>query len=107
MSTGNFVEVVSTINGLSPGYGKMMLLYSTKKNVAVSSLTATAINAEIAAGTIIGIVQGWNAVAAASIAEKNLARANGSFRKIDGSRITPLINTFFRLCRETHSMLFS
>ena len=84
MSTGNFVELVSAINGLSPGYGKMMLLYSTKKNVAVSDLTAAAINAEIAAGTIIGIVQGWNMVAAASIAEKNLARANGSFRKIDG-----------------------
>ena len=75
MSNGNFIEVAQEINGIEPGFGKIMLLYSTEKDVNVSALTATAINAERAAGTIIGMLSGWSTVTGASIAEKSVERA--------------------------------
>jgi hypothetical protein len=75
MSTGNFIQLTQSINGISPGFGKIYLLYSTEKDVNVSSLTAAAINAERAAGTIIGMLSGWSTVAGASVAEKGGERA--------------------------------
>ena len=72
--TGNFLQVVSAALNIVPEYPVGILMYSTKKDVALTSLTATAINAEIAAGTCIGYLQGWNSIAGANVAEKNIER---------------------------------
>jgi hypothetical protein len=40
----------------------------------LTSLTATAINAEIASGTCMGYLSGWNSIAGANVAEKNIER---------------------------------
>lgn len=79
---GNFLERAETQNGISVGFGKMILIYSTDHDVPYSSLTAAAINAEIAAGTIIGVIQGWNTVAGASVAEKNKENLDGSIKLV-------------------------
>lgn len=80
MSLGNFLELAEKQNGISVGFGKMILIYSTEHDVALASLTAAAINDEIAAGTIIGVIQGWNTVAGASVAEKNSEKSDGSVK---------------------------
>jgi hypothetical protein len=83
MSTGNFVEVVQEVNNISPGFGKYLLLYSTRKDVNITALSATAINAERAAGTIIGLIGGWKSIAGASVAEKNMENiSSGEINKI-------------------------
>lgn len=82
MSIGNFLERAEAQNGISVGFGKMILIYSTEHDVLLSSLTAAAIQAEITAGTIKGIIQGWNTVAGASVAEKNKENLDGSIKLV-------------------------
>lgn len=84
MSTGNFLELAQIQNGISVGFGKMILIYSTKKDVAISALTATAINDEIAAGTIVGVIKDWNMVAGASVAEKNKENLDSTISLVKG-----------------------
>lgn len=79
---GNFLERAETQNGISVGFGKMILIYSTDHDVPLASLTAAKINDEIAAGTIIGVIQGWNTVAGASVAEKNKENLDGSIKLV-------------------------
>lgn len=81
---GNFLELAQTQNGISVGFGKVILIYSEKKDVAISALTATAINAEIAAGTIVGVIEGWNMVAGASVAEKNKENLDSTISLVKG-----------------------
>jgi hypothetical protein len=82
MSIGNFLERAETQNGISVGFGKMILIYSTEHDVLLSDLTAAAINEDIADGTIKGIIQGWNTVAGASVAEKNSEKLDGSIKLV-------------------------
>lgn len=79
---GNFIEIAQEKYGITPSFGWGMLVYSAAKDVAVSSLTATAINAEITAGTCIGVIKGWNTIAGASVAEKTIERANAQVEKV-------------------------
>lgn len=79
---GNFLERAETQNGISVGFGKMILIYSTEHDVAIGDLTAAKIQAEITAGTIVGIIQGWNTVAGASVAEKNSEKLDGSIKLV-------------------------
>jgi hypothetical protein len=74
MSTGSFLQVAAATLNIVPEYPVGIVIYSTKKDVALTSLTATAINAEIAAGTCIGYLSGWNSIAGANVAEKNIER---------------------------------
>jgi hypothetical protein len=80
MSIGNFLEIAEAQNGISVGFGKMFLIYAEKQDVEMTDLTATAINADIADGTIVGIVKGWNTVVGASVAEVNAERNNGEVK---------------------------
>lgn len=82
MNIGNFLERAETQNGISVGFGKMILIYSTVHDVPLASLTAAAIQAEITAGTIIGVIQGWHTVAGASVAEKNKENLDGSIKLV-------------------------
>lgn len=82
MSIGNFLERAETQNGISVGFGKMILIYSAKKTVGIADLTAGEINKDIADGTIVGIIQGWNTVAGASVAEKNAERLDGTMKLV-------------------------
>lgn len=78
------MELAQIQNGISVGFGKMILIYSTKKDVAISALTATAINDEIAAGTIVGVIKDWNMVAGASVAEKNKENLDSTISLVKG-----------------------
>ena len=70
MNCGNFLNSsTAKACGVEVGYGKMYLLYAEKQEVLLSNLTSTAINAAIAAGTIIGVLRDWDEVAGAPIAE--------------------------------------
>lgn len=82
MALGNFLERAEAQNGISVGFGKMILIYSTEHDVPLASLTAAKINDEIAAGTIKGVIQGWNTVAGASVAEKNSEKLDGSMKLV-------------------------
>ena len=72
--SGNFLQVAATALNITPEYPVGIVIYSTKKDVALTSLTAAAINAEIAAGTCVGYLQGWNSITGANVAEKNIER---------------------------------
>lgn len=80
--TGNFLEKAQSALGISVGFGKMILIYPEKTDVALADLNATDIQAAITSGEIIGIIQGWNMVAGASVAEKNAERNNGTMKLI-------------------------
>lgn len=79
---GNFLERAEAQNGIAAGFGKMILIYSTEHDVPLASLTADKINLEIGAGTIVGVIQGWNTVAGASVAEKNSEKLDGSMKLV-------------------------
>jgi len=70
----SFLELASAKCGVDVGYGKLFLLYKDKKTVTSAMLTATAINAEIEAGTIIGVIKGWHTVAGAPVGELSVER---------------------------------
>jgi len=72
--SGNFLQVAAAELNIVPEYPVGIVIYSIKKDVALTSLTAAAINAEIAAGTCIGYLQGWNSITGANVAEKNIER---------------------------------
>jgi hypothetical protein len=72
--SGNFLQVAAAALNITPEYPVGIVIYSTKKDVALTSLTAAAINAEIAAGTCVGYLSGWNSIAGANVAEKNIER---------------------------------
>lgn len=79
---GNFLEYAGSKCGVDVGFGKMILLYKEKVGKKASDLTATAINDEIAAGRIIGIVKGWHTVAGAPVAEINVERTGTAEMKL-------------------------
>jgi len=79
---GNFLQYASQKIGVDVGFGKMFLIYSSQVTKSASDLTATAINAEIAAGTIIGVIKGWNTIAGAPIAEVSVERAATAEKKL-------------------------
>ena len=75
MNCGNFLNSTDAKScGVEVGYGKLYLIYAEKQTVNVSSLNATAINAAIAAGTIIGVLKDWDEVAGAPVAEVTAER---------------------------------
>lgn len=80
--SGNFLQVASASLNIVPEYPVGIVIYSTKKDVDLTSLTATAINAEIAAGTVRGYLQGWNSIAGANVAEKNVERLSSEINLI-------------------------
>lgn len=83
MNTGNFLQVAETQHAMDVGFGKMFLIYDEKQALALSDLTAAAINAHIADGTIIGVIKNWSMVAGASVAETNVERqGTGEMRQI-------------------------
>jgi hypothetical protein len=89
---GNFIEIAETINGISAGFGKMILVYKEKKTIPIADLTATAINADIADDTIKGTIQKWNTVTAASVAEKNIERNSGEINLIKPEILADTLN---------------
>ena len=75
MNCGNFLNSTDAKScGVEVGYGKLFLIYAEKQTVNVSSLKATAINAAIAAGTIVGVLKDWDEVAGAPVAEATAER---------------------------------
>lgn len=82
MESGNFLELAASVTGVDVGYGKMILVYAEKSDVLASSLTATAINAAIEAGTIIGVIKNWHTVTGASVAEMNVERPGSAEMKL-------------------------
>jgi hypothetical protein len=77
---GNFLQYAGQKTGIDVGFGKMFLVYSSQATKGASDLTATAINAEITAGTIIGVIKGWHTIAGAPIAEVSIERP-GTYEK--------------------------
>jgi hypothetical protein len=91
---GNFLEYAGSKCGLDVGYGKMLLVYGTKVSKSAANLTAAAIQAEITAGTIIGIIKGWHTIAGASVAEINVERTGTAEMKLIRSEIAADTLTF-------------
>ena len=79
-----FLDLAAEQLGVSAdvGFGKIILLYPQKTTVNASAMTATAINAAIEAGTIIGVVKNWHTVAGAPVAETNVERPGTAEMKI-------------------------
>lgn len=79
----SFLDYAGSKCGLDVGFGKMILLYADQTAVAEANLTATAINAAVEDGTIIGIVKGWHTVTGAPVAEINVERTGtGKMKQI-------------------------
>lgn len=91
---GNFLEYARAQCSLDVGYGKLFLVYGSKVSKAASDLTATAINAEIAAGTIIGVIKGWHTIAGAPVAEINVERTGTAEMRLIRSEIAADTLTF-------------
>lgn len=118
MNCGNFLNSTDAKScGVEVGYGKLYLIYAEKQTVNVSSLNATAINAAIAAGTIIGVLKDWDEVAGAPVAEVTADRPGSKkIRFISGEVLadtitfdnSPCLNeTLARLSRKgTAEVLF-
>jgi hypothetical protein len=94
MSTGSFLQVAAATLNITPEYPVGIAIYSTKKDVALTSLTATAINAEIAADTCIGYLSGWNSIAGANVAEKNIERVATAKMKLVKEEVAADTYTF-------------
>ena len=91
---GNFLEYAGSKCGLDVGYGKMFVLYAEKVSKSAADLTAEAIQAEIVAGTVIGIIKGWNTIAGAPVAEINVERTGTGEMKLIRSEIAADTLTF-------------
>jgi len=78
----SFIELASAKCGVDVGIGKLFLIYADKKTVTSAMLTAAAINAEIEAGTIIGVVKGWHTIAGAPVGEVSVERVATSEMKV-------------------------
>jgi len=78
----SFIETASAKCGVDVGIGKLFLIYADKKTVTSAMLTAAAINAEIEAGTIIGVVKGWHTIAGAPVGEVSVERVATSEMKV-------------------------
>lgn len=91
---GNFLEYAGSKCGLDVGYGKLILVYKEKSTKSVDDLSAENINAEIAAGTIIGVVKGWYTVAGASVAETSVERVGTGEMKLIRAEIAADTLTF-------------
>lgn len=73
-NNGNFLEYTGNTLGIDVGFGKLILVYPAKKDVGIADLSATAINAEIVAGTIVGVIKGWVSIAGAPVGEISVER---------------------------------
>ena len=93
---GNFLDYAGEKCGIDVGYGKLILVYPAKAEVAISALTATAINAAIEAGTIIGVIKGWHTVVGAPVAEVGVERVATSEMKLIREEIAADTLTFER-----------
>ena len=91
---GNFLEYAHSKTGIDVGFGKMILVYGAKTAKAAADLTATAIQAEIEAGTIIGIIKGWHTVAGAPVAEISVERTGTAEMKLIRPEILADVLTF-------------
>jgi len=78
----SFIETASAKCGVDVGIGKLFLIYADKKTVTSAMLTAAAINAEIEAGTIIGVVKGWHTIAGAPVGEVSVEHPLTSAMKV-------------------------
>jgi hypothetical protein len=92
--SGSFLQVAAATLNITPEYPVGIAIYSTKKDVALTSLTATAINAEIAADTCIGYLSGWNSIAGANVAEKNIERVATAKMKLVKEEVAADTYTF-------------
>jgi hypothetical protein len=77
---GNFLQYAGEKMGIDVGFGKMFLVYTEKLSKGASDLTVAAINNEITAGTIIGVIKGWHTIAGAPVAEVSIERP-GTYEK--------------------------
>lgn len=91
---GNFLEYAGQQCGIDVGYGKMLLVYGQKASRNAATLTATAINADIENGAIIGIIKGWHTIAGAPVAEINVERTGTAEMKLIRSEIAADTLTF-------------
>jgi len=94
MCSPSFLELASAKCGVDVGYGKLFLLYKDKKTVTSAMLTAAAINAEIEAGTIIGVIKGWHTIAGAPVGEISVERTGTSEMKLIRAEILAETLTF-------------
>lgn len=94
MANGNFLEHAADALGMDVGFGKLILIYPAKTTVGVAELTHTAINAAIAAGTIIGCIKGWHSAVGAPVAEINVERTATAEMKQIRAEIAADVLTF-------------
>ena len=77
----SFLEPAGLKCGVDVGFGQLFLIYAEKRTLKSSDLTADAINAEIEAGTIVGVVKGWHTIAGAPVGEVAVERTGTSEMK--------------------------
>ena len=93
---GTFLEYAGEKCGVDVGYGKLILIYPSKQDVAVSGLTSDAINTAIEAGEIIGVIKGWHTVVGAPVAEVSVERIATSEMKLIREEVAADTLTFER-----------
>ena len=94
MDNGNFLEYAGSKLGVDVGFGKCILVYKEKKDLALADLTSTAVNADIESGAIIGVIRGWHTVAGAPVAEISVERPGTSEMKLVREEIAADVLTF-------------
>ena len=90
----NFIEMAAATCGVDVGFGKVILLYGAKRVRNINELTAAAINAEIVAGNIVGVIKNWHTVAGAPVAEINVERPGSAEMKLIRPEILADVLTF-------------
>lgn len=93
---GNFLDYAGEKCGIDVGYGKLILVYPSKTDVAVTSLDAAAINEAIASGTIIGVIKGWHTVVGSPIGEVSVERVSTREMKLIREEVAADTLTFER-----------
>lgn len=82
MNNGNFLQYAGSKLGIDVGYGKCILVYSSKNSISVVDSTAASINGLISDGTILGVIRGWHTVTGAPVGEISVERPGTSEMKL-------------------------
>lgn len=90
----NFIDLAAATCGVDVGFGKVILLYGAKRMRHINELTATAINAAIESGDIVGVLKNWHTVAGAPVAEINVERPGSAEMKLIRPEILADVLTF-------------
>jgi len=90
----NFIDLAAAISGVDVGFGKVILLFNTKRSFAKEELTVSEFNNRMLSGDIVGVLKNWHTVAGAPVAEINVERPGSAEMKLIRPEILADVLTF-------------